>query len=197
MADSSHKAPRHGTVKQALDQYESALLRYAYSLVKDRQIAQEIVQETFMELWQVDSDFVSSGRLRGFLYTVCRNRAIDELRRRKAGPQAGGDPDLVADGAPDAHRVVVAREAHAGLAERMASLPEAQREVLRLKLQSDLTYREIADVTGHSVSNVGFMLHTAIQKLRAGLMPGGESSPQKGQKRRPERKDRAPETDGS
>ena len=45
-------------------------------------------------------------------------------------------------------------------------LPETQQEVIRLKFQNDLSYREIADITGHSVSNVGFLLHTGIKRLR-------------------------------
>ena len=45
-------------------------------------------------------------------------------------------------------------------------LPETQQEVIRLKFQNELSYREIADITGHSVSNVGFLLHTGIKRLR-------------------------------
>jgi RNA polymerase sigma-70 factor (ECF subfamily) len=45
-------------------------------------------------------------------------------------------------------------------------LPENQREVIRLKFQSDLSYKEIAEITNLSVSNVGFLLHTGIKRLR-------------------------------
>ena len=51
----------------------------------------------------------------------------------------------------------------------MADLSENQREVVRLKFQTGLSYREISDVTGLSVSNVGFLLHTAIKTLRQNL----------------------------
>ena len=46
-------------------------------------------------------------------------------------------------------------------------LGENQREVIRLKFQNDLSYKEIADITGLSVTNVGFLLHTGLKKLRA------------------------------
>jgi RNA polymerase sigma-70 factor (ECF subfamily) len=48
----------------------------------------------------------------------------------------------------------------------LTNLPENQREVIRLKFQSGLSYQEISEVTGHSISNVGFLLHTAIKTLR-------------------------------
>ncbi len=49
----------------------------------------------------------------------------------------------------------------------MDHLSENQREVIRLKFQNDLSYKEIADITRLSVTNVGFLLHTGLKKLRA------------------------------
>lgn len=48
----------------------------------------------------------------------------------------------------------------------LAGLPENQREVIRLKFQTEMSYQEISEVTGLSVSNVGFLIHTAIKTLR-------------------------------
>ena len=59
------------------------------------------------------------------------------------------------------------------LNDRISELPQKQQEVLRLKFQSGLTYREIAEVMDVSATNVGFLLHTAIGKLR--LQMGAES----------------------
>ena len=51
-------------------------------------------------------------------------------------------------------------------------LPKNQREVIYLKFESDLSYKEIAEVTRLSVTNVGFLIHTAIQTLRKELLTG-------------------------
>ena len=51
----------------------------------------------------------------------------------------------------------------------LTTLPEKQQEVLELKLRHYLSYREIAAVTGHSESNVGFLIHTGLKALRARL----------------------------
>jgi RNA polymerase sigma-70 factor (ECF subfamily) len=59
------------------------------------------------------------------------------------------------------------RETFGSLLRLLDELPDNQREVIRLKFQNDLSYKEIADVTQLSVTNVGFLLHTGLKKLRA------------------------------
>jgi len=53
----------------------------------------------------------------------------------------------------------------------LADLPDNQREVLRLKFQQDLSYREIADITDFSESNVGYLIHMGIKTLRERMLP--------------------------
>ena len=48
-------------------------------------------------------------------------------------------------------------------------LPARQKEVMRLKFQSNLSYKEIAEAVGISISNVGFVVHSALKKLREGM----------------------------
>jgi RNA polymerase sigma-70 factor (ECF subfamily) len=58
------------------------------------------------------------------------------------------------------------KEQTARLARLLEHLPENQREVLRLRFQCDLSYKEIADITNLGVGNVGFIIHTALKRLR-------------------------------
>jgi RNA polymerase sigma-70 factor (ECF subfamily) len=62
-----------------------------------------------------------------------------------------------------------AEETSSGVAEKIESLPDNQREVIRLKFQQGLSYKEISAVTGLSVSNVGFLIHTGIKRVRENL----------------------------
>lgn len=55
----------------------------------------------------------------------------------------------------------------------LRTLPAGQQEVVRLKFQSDLSYREISDITGHSVTNVGNLLHTALATVRDRMREDG------------------------
>ena len=72
----------------------------------------------------------------------------------------------VADPNPDASQVVSDAEDKVMLSSLVSKLSPRQQEVIRLRLQAGLSYREIADVTGLTVSNVGFHLHEAVRNLR-------------------------------
>jgi len=75
-------------------------------------------------------------------------------------PIAGGSASL------DPAVVVQEREGQANALSRLAALPDNQQEVLRLRFQNSLTYKEIAEVTQKSVSNVGFLIHTGLKAIR-------------------------------
>jgi RNA polymerase sigma-70 factor (ECF subfamily) len=68
------------------------------------------------------------------------------------------------DSAPD--ETAERRDTFERVLELVGRLPENQREVILLKFQRELSYREIAEVTGHSVSNVGFLIHQGVKTLR-------------------------------
>ena len=75
----------------------------------------------------------------------------------------------LADPSPDAAQLASDSEDKIHLAELVDRLSPRQQEVVRLRMQAGLSYREIADVTGLTVSNVGFHLHEAVRKLRDSL----------------------------
>ena len=101
-----------------------------------------------------------------WLFTVTRNRALDHLRKnRRIIPMTLPDDRPCA--APGPAATLERRESAASLFSLLDALSPNQREVIRLKFQNDLSYREIADVTQLSVTNVGFLLHTGLKKLRA------------------------------
>ena len=77
--------------------------------------------------------------------------------------------DSQADGLPDQADAAERGETHQAVLRLLATLPENQQEVVRLKFQNDLSYREISEVTGLSVSNVGYLLHIALKTVRERL----------------------------
>ena len=152
-------------VKAALDRYEANLLRYAQRILGDAERARDVVQDTFLRLCREDPQTLD-GRLAPWLYTVCRNRSLD-VRRKEQRMTTVVDNDLQSGSAelPPDSRVEQA-ETTAHLASLVDTLPDNQREVIRLKFQSGLSYREIAEITGLSISNVGFLIHKAVARLR-------------------------------
>ena len=156
-------------VREALDRYEGPLIRHALRFTGDLDRARDVVQDVFLHLWQADRGRVD-GHLAGWLYTVCRNRALDvagkerrtvPLTERNEAAELGFlEPDAVAE----------RHEADNHVAAAIRTLSENQQEVIRLKFQDAMSYKEISEVTGLSVSNVGYLLHTAIKRIRQRLV---------------------------
>jgi RNA polymerase sigma-70 factor (ECF subfamily) len=160
---------REQFVEQALAQYEGPLIGYALGIVHDLERARDVVQDTFIRLYQQDREKVQRG-LKTWLFTVCRNRALDILRKEKR---------MVALDDARAARIegtTVAPDRAADWDERVAQVMNAldrlsdnQREVVRLKFQQGLSYHEISEATGLTSGNVGFLLHTGLKRLRSML----------------------------
>jgi RNA polymerase sigma factor (sigma-70 family) len=77
-----------------------------------------------------------------------------------------GEAERVRDTEPRPGRALESAETSAALLRAIDHLPPNQQEVIRLKFQSGFSYKEISRITEHSVSNVGFLIHTAVQRLR-------------------------------
>jgi RNA polymerase sigma-70 factor (ECF subfamily) len=146
--------------------WESDLVRYARHLVGDVEQARDVVQDTFLKLCQQDRSQLD-GHLAERLFTVCRNGAIDV--RRKEQRMTTMTLDAVQDSvtfAPSPDDVAEQRDESNHIVWLMADLPKNQQEVLRLKFQHSLSYREISAITGLSETNVGFLIHVGIKRLR-------------------------------
>lgn len=156
-------------VVHALDQYEAPLIGYAYSIVHDRERARDIVQDTFIRLYQQDVEKVKDG-LKSWLFTVCRNRALDVLRKEKR--LVSTEDEILMKEAVDCDHQAEKSDLADLLDEVMSlldQLSENQQQVIRLKYEQGMSYKEISDETGLSSGNVGLLLHTGLKKLREQL----------------------------
>lgn len=155
-------------IDRLVDRYERPLLAYASRMLGgDWQSAQDAVQETFLRLCREDRHKIES-RVAAWLFSVCRTRVIDMQRTNHTTP-IDASQVTVADPTPDASEVACDAEEKVHLDQLVDKLSPRQQEVLRLRLQAGLSYREIAEVTGLSVGNVGFHLHQAVRNLRDAL----------------------------
>ena len=166
MANNGH-AGNHNWVRSALDRYESALTRYAHRIVGDVERARDVVQETFLRLCKQDRSEVD-GHLPEWLFTVCRNKALD-VQRKESRMATLAETDLQRSSCyettPPEH-VIEQRESAEQVLSLLSRLSENQQEVIRLKFQHGLSYREISQVTGLSISNVGFQIHKGLKTIR-------------------------------
>jgi RNA polymerase sigma-70 factor (ECF subfamily) len=153
-------------VSAALDRYEGRLLRYAQRITGDADRAQDVVQETFLKLCREDEASLN-GRLVQWLYTVCRNQALD-VRRKESRVTVVAEETLVHPSTRDPNPcdAVEEQDSVSIILAQLERLSQNQQECIRLKFQHGLSYREISSVTGLSVSNVGFLIHTGLKTVR-------------------------------
>ena len=109
------------------------------------------------------------GREREWLFHVCRNLAIDHLRRESRVKLIEENGVVL----PAAEELLSIREDASLLQDSIGRLKPAEREVVRLKFQESMSYKEISAVTGHSVSYVGVLVHQAVEKLRQWMATSG------------------------
>ncbi len=154
-------------LRAMLVRYERPLLSFAARIVGDHEAARDIVQDVFVRLDKAGPWQFESADPRKWLFTVCRNRALDRCRREKRLSFVDDETLANQPCAGISPSEAISREEDRGTLLRLVEqLPPRQQELIQLKFQNDLSYREIADITGLSETNVGFLLHTALKFLR-------------------------------
>jgi RNA polymerase sigma-70 factor, ECF subfamily len=162
------------------DRYAGVSYSLALRIVGDRGSAEEVVQDTFVAVWQRAETYNAEyGKLYSWLLRITRNRARDELRRRRPAAAAQGfsprPPEEVRDTAPGPAEV---EEDDARIAEMrsvvsraLEGLPGDQREVLEMAYLQGLSQREISESTGVPLGTVKTRTRLALRKLRQVLGP--------------------------
>lgn len=160
---------RQERIRAAIDQYQGRLIAFAARITGDLESGRDVVQDTFLRLCREDLDGIAD-HIAPWLFRVCRNRALDV--RKKEGPLKPFDETenlMRTPEADDQHLRLETSDATRRVLAAVAELPAAQQEVLRLRFQEELSYKEISAVTRHSVSNVGVLIHNAIRQVRRRL----------------------------
>ncbi len=163
-----------------VSEYEAPLLRYAARLLSDRDAAQDVVQSAFVRLFNCWKDELKPGpQLSSWLYRVTHNCAVDHIRkesrrhdlhRRHAAERPDFTPPNRGDGFGISEKAEQAADALNTLAVR-------ERQLVVLKVYEEKSYKEISEITGLTVSNVGYILHHAMRKLAAALRDAKEKRP--------------------
>jgi RNA polymerase sigma-70 factor (ECF subfamily) len=154
--------PRLRDFRATVERYQQPLIRFAMRIVRDPERARDVVQDTFLRLYESDVA-ADDPRVGSWLYTVCRNRAIDVRRRDARLTSMESPPELAVDAANDDQQAV--RQVMA----EVAALPERKARVLELRYGEGHSYRQIAEMTGMSVSHVGVVIFESIRALRKQL----------------------------
>ena len=152
--------------------YAPMLLRVIQRQLRSQEEANDLVQQTFLQLHRARHDFRSDAKLRPWLFTIALNLKREHFRRVKRRPEV----ELVLDGHADPTALengVDRYEAAKTLDYALEKLPETQREVIELHWFGEFSFNEIATLVGASLSAVKVRAHRGYRTLRETL---GESS---------------------
>ena len=150
--------------RDAVQAYEAKLVGYATFLLHgDVSRAQDVVQDCFFKYWRTDCK-VEDTHLAPWLFKVCRNRVYELVRKNSRISFLGEEAELdVPDEQTSCPFIQDDKERLNHCLERLA--PRRQ-ELVRQKFFLKLSYKEIAELCGITVNNIGVQLHNAIQSLR-------------------------------
>jgi RNA polymerase sigma-70 factor (ECF subfamily) len=159
-----------------VSRYHYRLLRYLVYLTSRREQAEELVQETWLRVLERAGQYNSRLRFEPWLFSIARNLAIDDLRRRQRTSLNTSDMSVLEAGkelpASDLHSPFVAAaksEDATRIAVALEALEPIHREALLLRFQEELSLDEIAQVTGTPVSTISSRIQRGISMLRSSL----------------------------
>lgn len=149
--------------------YYTNLSRFAFTYVKDEAVAEELVQEVFVNLWQ-KQELKEISSIRSFLYISVRNRALNYLRDHKT--RTLHENDFAIERERDAlyeYNEYEHKQLETLVKDAIAELPEKCREIFELSRNENLSYQQIADQLNISAKTVENQISIAIKKLRVKL----------------------------
>ncbi len=165
-----------------MERFERPVFSLIVRIVRRPEVAEEIAQESFVRAWKALGRFDPQRKFSSWLFKIAHNAALDSLRRRGEEPlsldapvvEGEAAPELPADPAAEDPLVrTTFRAAGRALERALAELRPQYREILLLRFAEELSYEEIAEVTGSPLGTVKVHLFRARQELARRMKAGG------------------------
>lgn len=155
------------------DRYADKVFRFSLRTVRCEALAEEIVNEAFLELWRKASEFRGEAAVSTWLLTIARYKAIDRLRRRREEPLDEAAAARIADEAETPEEALVRADRAARLRTLIAGLAPIHREVLDLVYYQEQSVAEAARVLGVPEGTVKTRMFAARKQLARLLEAAG------------------------
>jgi RNA polymerase sigma-70 factor (ECF subfamily) len=158
----------HESFELLVKRYQGPLLNFITRYVGDRSMAEDIAQEVFLRVYRAATRFEARTKVSTWIFRIAYNQAMTEMGRRKrrqdlreaVGRSREGEEEEVAAG--PAERIELEEE----ITSALGRLPESQRAALLLRVNEELSYREIGEILGVSVQSVESLLFRARTSLK-------------------------------
>ena len=157
------------------ERYARPIISFIYDMVGQRELAEELAQETFVRAYRNLDAIREETKLSTWLFGIAKNVARESLRsRRRDDSRIGIDDEGVAelsDGLPLPDRQLLDKELNRVVQDALGALDEDKRLVFALKVLQQKSYEEIAEITGSSIPKLKTDLHRAKAEMRRRIRP--------------------------
>jgi RNA polymerase sigma-70 factor (ECF subfamily) len=168
---------------ELVDKYKGPVISLASRMIQDPSEAEDLAQAAFVQVYKSASRYRASSKFSTWLFTIARNLCLNEIRRRGRHPahslegmsesaeEGGAGVQLADQGTAAPAEAMLQNELQLKIEEALQELPETQRTAILLCRQDELSYDDIAEVLGVSVSAVKSLIHRGREAMKARLKP--------------------------
>ena len=153
-----------------IKRHQSKIYGFIYSKVSDRDIADDIFQDTFIKVIKTlkSNSYNEEGKFLPWVMRISHNLIVDHFRKNKKMPMYRETEEfsifsVMTDNSPNIESRIITEQVETDLQRLIEELPDDQKEVLQMRIYQDLSFKEIADLTGVSIN-------TALGRMRCALM---------------------------
>ena len=170
---SSYLSGNEKSLEILINNHKSKIYNFIFSKVMDRDISEDIFQETFIKVIKTLKNGVynEKGKFLSWVMRISHNLIIDHFRKSNRMPkfEASDDYDVfqfITDSSPNVESNLIKDQVVSDLQNLITELPEDQKEVLNMRLYRDMSFKEIAEITGVSINTALGRMRYAIINLR-------------------------------
>ena len=157
-----------------IGRYQKQVYSYILTLVKDKQLADDVFQDTFVKVIQTvkSKAYKDDGRFVQFAMRIAHNLVIDHFRKENRIPtvESSSEDYNYIDNVPitdhSVEQGMIVDQVHSDLHRMIAFLPDEQRDVLRMRIFDDMSFKDIADITNVSINTALGRMRYALINLR-------------------------------
>lgn len=151
--------------EKLIEDHQAGLIRYAYRMVKNRELAHDMVQDAFIRYIKNPPKYGLPKQRASWLFRVTHNLCIDYIKRETRRREIYDKVEELKD-VPMPMDAMMAHEGWGKMEHFLNQLSENQQSVLYLFFQQGKSYKEIEEITDLSLSNVGMLLHRGLKKIK-------------------------------
>ena len=156
-----------------IKRHQQRLFSFIYSKVKDRDITEDIFQDTFIKVIRTlkKGNYNEEGKFLPWVVRISHNLIIDHFRKSNRMPKFRNTDEfdifsVLGDDVLNAEKKIIKEQIHADVRELINELPEEQKEVLVMRIYNDMSFNEISEITGVSINTALGRMRYALINLR-------------------------------